>query len=219
MLMRSLDILHSLLLEAWFVSLENVDEKTWYPSISALGSCSPIRVWSMKNNPHFCCRYHPFKPVRMHELHPGDNILRLAFSQWIITLTDEELLRFLFSDEANFELHGMVNSQNVRRYAPLKSLDPQNGWRPEHFMVEKPTYSPKLHVFCGIWKDGTFGLKFWRDMERMTGEKYHSLLQYHVLPEVTAINGGDLNKWVMPEGCDGLSCKCCQSWRVQNNAH
>ena len=148
----------------------------------------------MKNNAHFCRRYHPFKPVRRQELQPGDNILRLAFSQWIITLTDEELLRFLFSDEANFELHGMVNSQNVRRYAPLKSSDPQNGGRPEHFVVEKPTYSPKLLVFCGIRKDGTFGLKFWRDMERMTGEKYHSLLQYHVLPEVTAINGGDLNK-------------------------
>ena len=133
-----------------------------------------------------CCRYHPYKP--------GDNILRLAFCHWIITLTDEELLLFLFSDEANFELHGLVNSQNVRRYAPLKSSDPENGGRPEHFLVEKPTFDQKLLVFCGIRKDGTFGLKFWHDMERMTGEKYHSLLQYHVLPEVTAINGGNLNK-------------------------
>ena len=139
-------------------------------------------------------RYHPYKPVRMQELKPGDNILRLAFCHWIITLTDEELLLFLFSDEANFELHGLVNSQNVRRYAPLKSSDPENGGRPEHFLVEKPTFDQKLLVFCGIRKDGTFGLKFWRDMERMTGEKYHSLLQYHVLPEVTAINGGSLNK-------------------------
>ena len=124
----------------------------------------------------------------------GDNILRLAFCHWIITLSDEELLLFLFSDEANFELHGLVNSQNVRRYAPLKSSDPEHGGRPDHFLVEKPTFDQKLLVFCGIRKDGTFGLKFWRDMERMTGEKYHSLLQYHVLPEVTAINGGDLNK-------------------------
>ena len=35
-----------------------------------------------------------------------------------------------------------------------------NGGRPDHFTVEVPTFSPKLMVFCGIKRDGTFGL-FW----------------------------------------------------------
>ena len=140
------------------------------------------------------CRYHPFKPIRRHELKPGDNILRLQFCHHVITLTDQELLLWLFSDEANFELCGVVNSQNVRRYAPLKKSDPVNGGRPDHFVVEKPTFNKKLLVFCGVRRDGTFGLKIWRDMERMNGERYHSLLQYTVLPELRVINGGNLNK-------------------------
>ena len=81
----------------------------------------------------------------------------------------------LFSDEANFHLCGHVNSQNVRRYASKTS------GRPEHFIAEK-FVSKKLMVFAGIRSDGTFGVKFYQD-ESMDGQKYHSLLQYTVLPE------------------------------------
>ena len=69
----------------------------------------------------------------------------------MLTLTDQQLLQLLTSDEANFELHGGVNSQNVRRYAPLKSSNPAEGGRPEHFAVDKPTNSPKL------WDSATTG--------------------------------------------------------------
>ena len=78
------------------------------------------------------------------------------------------------------------------RYAPLKSDDPVNGGRPDHFAVEEPTFSPKLMVFCGIKRDGTFGLKFYRN-ENMTGASYHRLLQFDVLPQLRAWNGGNLD--------------------------
>ena len=99
-------------------------------------------------------------------------------------------------------LSGHVNSQNVRRYAPLKSSDPAGG-RPEHFVVEKPTFSPKLTVFCGIRRDGTFGLTFYHD-KTMDGRKYHQLLQYRVLPELRNWNGGDLQRLVWTQ--DGAPC-------------
>ena len=134
---------------------------------------------------------------------PQDPPRRLAFCNWLITLTDQQLQEFLFSDEANFLLSGHVNSQNVRRYAPLKSTDPINGGRPEHFAVDKPTFSAKLMVFCGIRRNGTFGLKLYQN-KTMDGRAYHSLLQYHVLPQLRQWNGGNLDRLVWAQ--DGAPC-------------
>ena len=126
----------------------------------------------------------------LHRTHPED-----WHSATLITLTDQQLQEFLFSDEANFLLSGHVNSQNVRRYAPLRGTDPLGG-RPDHFTVDKPTFSEKLMVFCGIRRDGTFGLKFYRN-KNMDGRTYHSLLQYHVLPDLRQWNGWSLNRFVL----------------------
>lgn len=150
-------------------------------------------------------KYHPFKPVRRHELKPGDLPRRLDFCHWILTRTDDQLLQILFSDEAMFELNGSVNSQNVRRYAPLKSSDPVNGGRPEHFTVDKPTFSRKIMVFCGVKRDSTFGLQVYQN-ETMNGPRYHRLLQYHVFPELRQWNGGNMAGlyWMQ----DGAPCHC-----------
>ena len=133
-------------------------------------------------------RYHPYKIDRRHELQPGDYAQRLEHCQMVVNETDDQLFSWLTSDEAGFELHGKVNTHNVRRYSEMGQ------GRPEHFVQEKPTVSPKLMVFCGLRKDGTFGLKFWRSPDTITGQVYHSLLQYHVLPEIRALNGGNLDK-------------------------
>ena len=47
-------------------------------------------------------------------------------------------------------------------------------------------------VFCGVNRDGTFGLRIYRN-ETMNGAKYHSLLHHHVFPELRAWNGGNLD--------------------------
>ena len=72
---------------------------------------------------------------------------RLAFCRWIIGQSNANLKKILFSDEAGFEMNGCVNSQNVRRYAPLKSTDAQNGGRPGHFVISKPTFSQKESLY------------------------------------------------------------------------
>lgn len=176
------------------------------------GNVSPVsttRKNSLQLSKSSWCRiskdlkYHPYKPVRRHELINADYARRRAFCNWLLTRTDQELQKFLFSDEANFELSGYVNSQNVRRYSPLKSADPVHGGRPAHFVVDKPTNSTKLMVFCGLKSDGSFGLKFYRG-ETMNGDRYHSLLQYHVLPELRHWNGGSLATLVWQQ--DGAPC-------------
>ena len=58
-------------------------------------------------------------------------------------------------------------------------------------------------VFCGLKIDGCFGLKFYRN-ETMNGFSYHSLLQYHVLPELRQWNGGSLATLVWQQ--DGAPC-------------
>ena len=124
--------------------------------------------------------------MRRQLLKPADMPRRVAFCTWVLQQTDQQLLKFLFSDEAMFQLCGHVNSHNIRRsffnalilkplsiffiicfsllktefltnlsfffcrYAPLKTSDPVRGGRPAHFAVDKPTFSPKIMVFCGV---------------------------------------------------------------------
>lgn len=148
-------------------------------------------------------RYHPYKPVRKHELKPEDLPRRRAFCNWILTLPDQQLLRFLYSDEANFELSGHVNSQNVRHYAPLRSSDRINGGRPDGFQHETTPFSPKLMVYCGIKDGGTFGVSFFEN-QNMNGDAYHAQLQYRTLPEVRRGNGGNLDGLYWAQ--DGAPC-------------
>ena len=145
-------------------------------------------------------KYHPYRIIRRHELNHQDPPKRLVFvfCNWLITLSDQELLNILWTDEANFHLCGSVNSQNVRRYAPLKTSDRVGGGRPDHFTQDTPNHSPKVMVFCAIRRGGTFGLKFYRN-ETMNSKIYHALLQHHVLPELRLWNGGSLDNLIWRE--------------------
>ena len=147
-------------------------------------------------------KYHPYKPIARHQLLPADLPRRLAFATWVVSLTDREIMSFLFSDEANFELCGSVNSQNVRRYAELKTSNPVLGGRPDHFFVEKKI-SPKLMVFCGVKEGGLFGFRIF-DNQNMTADIYHTHLQYRVLPQLRQDNGGTLNGLYWAQ--DGAPC-------------
>lgn len=76
-------------------------------------------------------RYHPYKIDQRHELLPGDYAQRLEHCQIVVNQTDDDLFTWLTSDEAGFELHGKVNSQNVRRWATLSRKSrrsAQNSW-------------------------------------------------------------------------------------------
>ena len=59
------------------------------------------------------------------------------------------MLQLLVSDETNFLLNGLVNSQNICRYAKLKSSNPEEGGRPDHFVEETPTFQKKIMVMGG----------------------------------------------------------------------
>ena len=156
-------------------------------------------------------KLHPYKVIRSHKLLPADYPRRVAMCRFLVTLTPAQLSNFLFSDEATFCVDGSVNSQNVRKYAPRKgSLPPgQQQGRPPNFRITKSTFSSKVmvvlgehygnkkkivtnvHPCSGLRGDGTlFG--YTKIQGTLNSQAYHNLLQYRVLPEVRAGNGGTL---------------------------
>lgn len=146
--------------------------------------------------------YHPYKPMKRQKLMNGDPARRLAFSRWMVQKTELELEMFCFSDEANFDLNGHVNSQNIRQYAVKKTVDREHGGCPDDHIQER-SITKKLMVFAGVKADGIFGLKFLRN-ESMNEPKYKRLLQYTVLPQLRANNGGDLTGLTWAQ--DGAPC-------------
>lgn len=141
-------------------------------------------------------KYHPYKAVRRQRLLDTDLPRRINFCNWVSRQRVREMKNILFSDEACFDLKGHVNSQNVRMYAEVGKGRPEN-------LAHENFVSEKLLVFCGIKASGLFGLKFYRN-ETMNAAKYKSLLQYHVLPEVRANNGGNLDNLTWTQ--DGAPC-------------
>ena len=88
----------------------------------------------------------------------------------------------------------------MRRYDELKTTNQEEGGRPDDFAVESPTFDQKVIVFCGMKRDGTFGLIVSRN-ESMTGPRYHGLFSHTVLPKLGEWNGGNLdNIWWQKEG-------------------
>ena len=51
-------------------------------------------------------KYHPYKMIRTQMLKPQDLNRRLLMAQNLVTLTDEQMEMFCFSDEATFCLDG-----------------------------------------------------------------------------------------------------------------
>lgn len=140
--------------------------------------------------------YHPYKAVRTQRLLDTDFPRRVSFSEWIERKSVQEMRNMLFSDKAYFDLNGHVNSQNVRMYSAKRRGRPEN-------LAHERFVSQKLHVFCGIRMSGLFGLRFFRN-ETMNAARYHSLLQYHVLPEIRESNGGNLANLTWTQ--DGAPC-------------
>ena len=145
-------------------------------------------------------KYHPYKIVRTQMLKPEDFQRRLTMCQHLAMLSDQELLNFCFSDEATFCLDGEVNTQNVRRYAPLKSHH-NDGGRPEHFALRTTNAPAKTMVFLGLRGNGTsFSLKF-MDEGKIDGDRYYKLIRYTCVPELKAGNGGTLDGlWWQQDG-------------------
>lgn len=88
-------------------------------------------------------------------LHPGDNIRRLDFCNWLKQKIDNDrhfLCNILFSDETNFSNNGMYNRKNKHYWSNTNPLRITEGHRQVRF---------SFNCWCGILKDRIFYFKIY----------------------------------------------------------
>jgi hypothetical protein len=100
-------------------------------------------------------KLYPYKMEIVQELTNEDRATRVQFAIDMLEVMDEDpdfIGNIMFSDEANFDLIGNVNKQNIRYWA---------GEPPTDFFKEMPLHSPIVHV-CGgrqSWESRTLLLR------------------------------------------------------------
>ena len=98
---------------------------------------------------------HCYRIIRKFEMKDTDRIHRVKFARYYLSLTEEQRLNIAFSDESNFTLDGVVNSQTVRGYGLTKD---KGGGRPDNLIQTEEKYSPKVMVFLGLHSSGNISL-------------------------------------------------------------
>jgi transposase len=120
-------------------------------------------------------KFHPYV-LQIHQcLQEQDKKKRVmhAQSQLALMLRNPEFLtNLLFSDEAHFNLHGTVNTQNCRYWSQTNP-----GW-----CQEKPLHSPRVTVWAAIGWQGVVGPVFFE--ETINGANYLHMLQQTLLPTI-----------------------------------
>lgn len=95
-----------------------------------IGGVSRSYVWKIWHE----LGLHPFKPLQVQKLKPGDEENRVDFANHLLDRIDNDarfLQNIIWSDEANFYLNGFVNAHNAHYWAvanpciadPVKTLE------------------------------------------------------------------------------------------------
>ena len=86
------------------------------------------------------------------------------------------MYNFLIGDEAGFAMNGLVNTQNVREYAP-------RGQPPQNFYYVRNESRQRLTVWVGLCGNGTLiGPSFFEGS--VNGQNYLSMLNEQVFPQL-----------------------------------
>ena len=140
-------------------------------------------------------KFHPYK-LRFHqELLENDNLPRLQLCHWV-QLMKEHVPRLasdiMFSDEALFYLNGNVH-HHAFRYWSQKN--------PRWMLGTKKLNSPRIMVWCGIWRGQIVGPFFFQGT--VTAESYLHMLETFLWPFLENVPVQHRqNMWYQ---CDGAS--------------
>jgi hypothetical protein len=116
---------------------------------------------------------HPYKMQVVQELMESDYDARVKFCHSQLQKINEDpafLDNLLFTDEAHFHLHGVLNKQNYRCWA----------YSNPHFSVDAPLHSPRTTAWIAFGKCGTVGPFFFEG--NVTSNSYLEMLQHQFLP-------------------------------------
>jgi len=137
---------------------------------------------------------HPYKLQIVHALSKRDREMCLQFCcqfVGILTVNPDPPNRLLMSDEAHFHLHGTVNKQNFRYWSAANP----------HELHQRPTYYPKVTVWCAVWSKGVTGPYFFEDEDRktitVTSQHYTEMINEFLSPNLPPNNG---TLWFQQDG-------------------
>lgn len=137
----------------------------------------------------------PYKMQLVHKLQPRDNEKRLEYCNAFLNLVDTNEIFFgkiIMTDEAHFDLSGFVNSQNCRFW----------GTENPRILHERPLHPLRVTVWCGICAEKVIGPYFFEDTTgnavTVTGERYRSMIQEFLVPEVEALD--QQHMWFQQDG-------------------
>ena len=126
-------------------------------------------------------QFHPYKMKVRHELKQADYARQITYCQWFLEKTRNNrafLPSLIIGDEAGFSMNGLVNTHNVRCYAP-------RGQNPELF-YDRNECRMTLMVWAGLCGNGSMIGPFFFDGS-VSGESYLAMLNENVLPELMRI--------------------------------
>lgn len=138
-------------------------------------------------------KYHPYKIHLVHELNEDDFDRRLQFCETMMTMIDANenfVKRIVFSDEATFQLNGVVNRHNCRYWSDSNP----------HWMATVHTQHPqKVNVWAGIIGHNIIGPFFING--NLTAEKYLQLLRENIVPQIIHLFPNNNNQvWFQQDG-------------------
>jgi len=113
--------------------------------------------------------------------------------QFVGILTENPDLpnKLLMSDEAHFHMHGTVNKQNFRYWSAANP----------HELHQRPTYDPKITVWCAVWSRGVTGPYFFEDEDgnaiTVTWQRYTEVINEFMSPNLPPNNG---TLWFQQDG-------------------
>lgn len=151
---------------------------------------------SLRRILHLDLNFHPYKIAMVQKLNERDFQSRVLTCQRLLQLvTGNDLLNVLImSDEAHFHLSGKVNKQNFRYWS---SENPKE-------LHERPLYSKKVTVWCGVARFGIIGPYYFEDGRGNTvtvnSERYVQMLRGFLVPQLQLL-GIDVTKtWFQQDG-------------------
>ena len=104
----------------------------------------------LERNPRVCARDNglltksSFNRITKRDLKFHPYHMYLDFCEWFSGQNTRFLPNFVISDEANFAMNGVVNTWNVRKYAP-------KGQPPEDFFYDRNESRKTIMVWGGMW--------------------------------------------------------------------
>jgi hypothetical protein len=129
-------------------------------------------------------KLYPYKMEVVQDLSDEDRATRVQFAMDMLETMDGDpdfLSHIMFSDEANFDLVGNVNKQNIRYWA----TDP-----PTDFFKEVPLHPPLVEVWMAVGSPGRVG-PFFFDNITVNKERYLEMLETRVEPVLREFDNFD----------------------------